>query len=99
MEEDQRELIERAKNRVRIRPSAAEISQMEAAIAWPARYVGNLRHLLITVGVVALMRARERDMQQAARRLRLPEWAVRRRNGEGLDLIAAGLIADRVRVF
>jgi hypothetical protein len=38
-------------------------------------------------------------MEQAARRLRLPGRVVPRWNNEGLDLIARGLVGDRVRIF
>jgi hypothetical protein len=42
---------------------------------------------------------RDRNMEDAAKRLRLPGRLVRRWNGEGLALIARGLIRDRVRIF
>ena len=51
------------------------------AIIWPARYV-HLHRLLITVGVVAHMRALDRDMQYAARRLRRPLYLVRDLNAQ-----------------
>src|SRR5262245_42696837 len=47
----------RAQNRVRVLPSAAEISRMEAAIGWPATYLIRADprpHLARTVGIVAL---------------------------------------------
>jgi hypothetical protein len=46
------------------------------AIIWPSRYV-HLHRLSITVGVAAHMRALDRDMQYAARRLRRPLYLVR----------------------
>src|SRR5262245_38116109 len=58
----QLEVDARAANRVRILPSAAEISKMEAAISWPATYLAKTRPILaVSVQLVALWRSRERD--------------------------------------
>src|SRR5262249_51209734 len=80
----------RAANRVRILPSAAEISRMEAAISWPATYLAwaNRPHLARTVGIVAMWRSRERELGWIAHRLRLGVHTVQARNRAGLDLIA-----------
>jgi hypothetical protein len=86
-------------NRVRLRPSSVEIMHMGQAIAWPAHYLCQFPQLVRTVQAVAAGRARDRDMEHAARRLRLPGRVVRKWNGEGLDLIAHGLVGDRVRIF
>jgi len=87
-------------NRIRPRPSAIEIAHMEAAIAWPARYLKEFPQLLRTVGVVALVRSFHKDVEFAARRrLWMPPRVVRRWNREGLDLIAAGLRCDGVTIF
>jgi hypothetical protein len=72
---------------------------METAIVWPARYLAHVPQLLRTVQVVALSRARDRDIAHAARKLGLPGRLARRWNGEGLSLIAAGLRRDAVAVF
>jgi hypothetical protein len=72
---------------------------MELSICWPARYLRQFPQLVRTVQAVAAGRARDRDMEQAARRLRLPGRVVRRWNGEGLDLIARGLVGDHMRIF
>ena len=72
---------------------------MEQAICWPARYLRQFPQIVSAVQAVAAGRARDRDMEQAARRLRLPGRVVRRWNSEGLDLIARGLVGDRVRIF
>jgi hypothetical protein len=72
---------------------------MEQAICWPARYLRSWPQLVHAVQAVAAGRARDRDMEHAARRLRLPGRVVRRWNSEGLDLIARGLRSDRVRIF
>ena len=72
---------------------------MEQAICWPARYLRQFPQIVSAVQAVAAGRARDRDMEHAARRLRLPGRVVRRWNSEGLDLIARGLRSDRVRIF
>jgi hypothetical protein len=72
---------------------------MKQSICWPARYLLQFSQLVHTVQAVAIARARDRDMEQAARQLRLPGCLVRRWNVEGLDLIARGLRSDRVRIF
>ena len=65
----------------------------------PARYLRQFPQLVSAVQAVAAGRARDRDMEHAARRLRLPGRVVRRWNGEGLDLIARGLCSDKIGVF
>ena len=68
--------------------------------AWPARYLLSFPQLLITVGAVALGRSRWQDIDFIAeKKLHLLPTLVRRWNREGLDLIAAGLYADGVRIF
>ena len=94
------EAAARAQNRVRVMPSAAEISHMEAAISWPATYLAKTRPILaVTVQLVALWRSRERELSWIARKLRLGAHTVRARNRNGLDVIAAGLRRDGVRVL
>jgi hypothetical protein len=87
-----------AHNRARVRPSAQEISRMEMAICWPGRYVPISSYAQI-VQRVALYRSRDLDLQYAARRIRIGEKQMRARNRAGLDMIAAGLRRDAVRVF
>jgi hypothetical protein len=97
---EQLEAEAKAANRVRIWPTAAEISRMEAAIGWPAAYLAKTRPILaVTVQLVALWRSRERDLPWIARKLRLGVHTVRARNRNGLDVIAAGLRRDGVRVL
>ena len=92
------EAAARAQNRVRIMPTAAEVSRMEAAISWPATYLATRPILARTVQIVALWRSRERDFGWIARKLRLGVHTVRARNRNGLDVIAAGLRRDNVPV-
>jgi hypothetical protein len=88
-----------ARNWTKIVPSSNEVSRMEAAISWPARYLAELPQLLRTVGAVAVARSRHQDIAAATRKLQLPGRIVRRWNNEGLDVIAAGLRRDKVGVF
>jgi hypothetical protein len=86
-------------NRIRPRPSSIEIQRMEICIIWPGRYLGAWPQLLLAVSQAAMSRSFHRDLRHAARRLRLPLRTARRRNRDGLDLIAAGLRSDAVPVF
>ena len=63
------------------------------------RYLRELPQLIRAVQAVAVARSRDSAADGAARRLRLPPYVARRWNQEGLDRIAGGLRADRVRVF
>jgi hypothetical protein len=72
---------------------------MEQSICWPARYLRSWPQLVRTVQAVAVARSRDSDTDGAARRLRLPGHVVHKWNGEGLSVIADGLIKDRTRVF
>jgi hypothetical protein len=72
---------------------------MQTAIVRPARYLGHVPQLLRTVQGVALSRSRDWDIAYAACKLGLPGRLARRWNGEGIDLIAAGLRRDAVPVF
>src|SRR5215475_6032253 len=93
------EAAARAQNRVRILPSAAEISRMESAISWPGTYLAARPILARVVQIVALHRSREKDLNWIACKLRLASHVLRARNRTGLDLIAAGLHHDGVPVL
>jgi hypothetical protein len=80
-------------------PSSLEISRMEISISWPARYLSELPQLLRTVGAVAGAKSRGQNIAAAERKLRLPGRIARKWNNEGLDMIAAGLQRDAVRIF
>ncbi len=86
-----------ASNRVRLQPTARDVGRMELAIVWPGQYLRD--PILRIVQRVALLRARDLDLSQIARRMKQPATYVRRCNGDGLDAIAAGLRRDRQPVF
>ena len=80
-------------------PSSIEIEAMERVIVWPARYLANAPQLLRTVGIAAVMKARHKPLAAVAKRLDMPGRLCRRWYHEGLDVIAAGLRRDELRVF
>jgi hypothetical protein len=87
-----------ALNRAKIRPSARDVSRMEQAISWPGRYCISVPCARI-VQRVAFYRSRDMDAHMLARKMRLDPKSLRKRNREGLDIIAIGLRRDKVRVF
>jgi hypothetical protein len=87
------------RNRVRVMPSAIEITRMELVIGWPARYLGDQPQLAIIVGTVARLRALDWPMENIARKLRYGPSTARRHNRHGLDIIARGLRLEPVIVF
>lgn len=99
---DAKERAREARNRVRLRPSAQEITRMEEAISWPGRYLAQLDQgqvLTRTVQQVARWRSVERETEWIAHKLRVSPTTLRRRNRAGLDAISLGLRRDRLPVF
>jgi hypothetical protein len=90
----------RRANRVRILPSAKEISQMETGIGWPLQYLLTPRSILI-VNVCARVASFNGDLQREIRRRKYKgnaeHW--QRLNWKYCDWIADGLMNDRVAVF
>jgi hypothetical protein len=94
------EAMQREVNRVRILPSAAEISKMEKAIGWPLDYLDLPRHVLI-VNVCARMTAIDGNLAREIRRRNYggeaEQW--QKMNWKLCNRIADGLLRDRVAVF
>ena len=86
-------------SRTRNRCSAEEVGRMEAAIAWPARYLHHRPLVMRVVQAVARFRSIGYESDKIAHRLHKPAATVRRTNRAGLDAIAAGLRRDGVAVF
>jgi hypothetical protein len=86
-------------SRTHNRCSAEEVGRMEAAIAWPARYLNHRPLVMRVVQAVAQLRSVGWEGDRIARRLRKPAATVRRTNRVGLDAIAAGLRRDGIAVF
>jgi hypothetical protein len=99
-DKDAQEQDARAQNRARVQPTAEDITRMERAIAWPARYLGQRPIIARTVQRVAVYRAvRGYELDMIARKLHAPAPVIRHRNRDGLDTIAAGLRQDQEAVF
>jgi AraC-like DNA-binding protein len=101
---DARALEANARNRVRIRPSAQEITRMEIVLAWPARHLVEhtaLRTKILrrVVQVVAMLRSRDYDLEKISRKLKMGPRHVRRINREALDIIATGLRRSGEPIF
>ena len=99
------EAMQRQANRVRILPSAKEITWMEQSIAWPMDYLETPRAVLI-VNVCARVASwsGELDHDDLAREIRRRNYGGEPEQWQQLnwrlcDQIADGLIADRVMVF
>jgi hypothetical protein len=99
-EQGELEKTQQAQNRVRIVPSSQEIARMESAIAWPATYLSSMHsELMVAVNMIALAHALDRDAGWVAKKRGGFADTWRQRHGLGCEIIARGLIADRVAVF
>jgi hypothetical protein len=85
--------------RTRHRATPEEVSRMEAALSWPARYLHTRPLVCRLVLAVAQLRSIGWESDRIARRLHKPAAVARRVNRTGLDEIAAGLRRDAVAVF
>jgi hypothetical protein len=86
-------------NRVRIAPSAQEIARMEASTYWPAQYLSAKPQLREAVNMVSLAHSLGFDAGRVAKERGRVADTWRERHDMGCELIAAGLIRDRVKVF
>jgi hypothetical protein len=98
-DKDAQEQDAREHNRVRLAPTAEDISRMERAIVWPARYLGGRPIIAHIVQRIAAYRARGVDNDVLARNLKRSPAFIRRCNRNGLDVIAAGLRRHQEAVF
>ena len=91
------------RNRVRVMPSAHQISAMERALEWPGRHLRHHLELARALNICALAQARELAVEDVVRRgkhagVRSPtEW--HRLALEAAHRIAVGLQIDRIAVF
>ena len=86
------------RNRIRMRPSAQQISRMNRIVMWAGSYVRMPEHRRL-VQRVAIFRARDLDIETISRRLRMNLRMMRNINRNCLDMIACGLRRDAVQVF
>lgn len=87
----------RAQNRVRLVPTAQDITRMEIVISWAGKYLEPAMARLVQH--IALLRSQEYDLEAISHLLRRAPREVRRNNRIGLDRVADGLRLDRVAVF
>jgi len=90
------ERMMRLQNRVRLSPSAAEISRMGAALAWPMLYLKDFPEVSRAVLLSSLWAATGQDAGRRLRALKINRRAFNRRKVHGLGLIAMALIRDKV---
>ncbi|WP_166304242.1 hypothetical protein [Bradyrhizobium sp. 2S1] len=98
-EQGELEKTQRMQNRTRIMPSYSDVTRMEAAIVWPARYLNGARHLMRAVNAVAMAHSLERDAGWVAVKRGGYADTWRANHDRGCDVIAAGLRAEMVPVF
>jgi hypothetical protein len=100
LETHELERMAKIRNRVRIRPSPAEIARMEEALHWPAAFLSGAEfgHLARAVNLGAMWAAFDADIDKALKRIKLTRRAFNARRLHGLRLIAQELVRRRVSV-
>ncbi|MCA1524328.1 hypothetical protein [Bradyrhizobium yuanmingense] len=98
-EQGELEKTMRMQNRTRLLPSFADVTRMETAICWPARYLIGQMHLLRAVNCVALAHSLERDAGWVAVKRGGYADTWRANHDRGCDVIADGLRGEFVPVF
>jgi hypothetical protein len=92
------ERLAKLRNRVRLRPSPDEISRMEQAIWWPAKYLFDAENLARAVNLSAMWAAGNADVDKGLRRIKTTRREFNARKLRGLCIIARGLARDRVPI-
>lgn len=86
------------RNRVRLTPTALEISRMEEALGWPSRYLRDRPEQARAIQLRAMWSAMGADIRRRCARRGLDHDALNRDWQEALALITGALAADRVPV-
>jgi len=86
----------RARNRVRIMPSPAEIRRSEEALAWPMAHLRGKPEIARAVCLAALWTLRGIDVGRACKRVGIARRTFYRRKEHGLTLIAIALTQAKV---
>lgn len=84
------------KNRIRLRPGADEISMMEEAIGWQARYLDAHDGVRRVYKTWLYAKATRRRFARVCRKIGWPRSTANRRRWQGALLIATGLMRDEV---
>lgn len=94
------EATQRQQNRTRVSPSVREITRAIEVSYWPMKYLA-MKHpqLCEAVNAVALAHALDRDAGWVTRKRGGFADTWRQRHDRGCEIIAAGLVNDRVSVF
>jgi hypothetical protein len=92
------EKLMRRRNVVRARPSPSEIARMEQAMGWFGRYLADTPEVAKAVQLAARWHVFDGDVGEGCKAMGISRRTLRRRQVHGLQLIAAGLILDRVPV-
>jgi len=98
-EQGELEQTQRLQNRVRVLPSLLDISRMEIAICWLARYLVEHPDLIVAVNALSLAHAMERDAGWVAARRGGYADSWLRNHDQGCDIIAWRLRNELVPVF
>jgi hypothetical protein len=92
------ERLAKLRNRVHLRPPSDEISRMEQAIWWPAKYLSGAEDLARAVNLSAMWAAMDMDVDKGLRRIKTTRRLFNDRKLRGLCIIARGLTRDRVPI-
>ncbi|MFH0301414.1 hypothetical protein AAFX91_30185 [Bradyrhizobium sp. 31Argb] len=98
-EQGELEKTQRMQNRARLLPSYSDVTRMEAAVYWPARFLGQADWLMRAVNMVALAHSLERDAGWVAAQCGGYADTWRDRHDKGCEVIARGLGTAFVPVF
>lgn len=100
METYELERMARARNRVRILPSPAEIARMEEALHWPQTYLAaaEFHHVARAVNLASLWAAFDADVDARLKRMKIGRRAFNARKLQGLRIIARELVRRRVPI-
>jgi hypothetical protein len=92
------ERMAKLRNRVRLHPPPDEITRMEEAMWWPAKYLLDAEDLARAVNLSAMWAAMDADVDEGLRRIKTTRHAFNERKLRGLCIIARGLARDRVLI-
>jgi hypothetical protein len=98
-EQGELEKTQRMQNRARLLPSYSDVTRMEAAIYWPARFLAQQEELMRAVNLVALAHSMERDSGWVANQRGGYADTWRDRHDKGCEIIARGLRRTLQLVF
>jgi hypothetical protein len=97
--EEEQARARRIQNRSRTSPDIKQVSRMERALYWPMHYLHHAPMLMRAVNAVAFAHALDRDVVWVARKRGGDPDLWQRKNWYGCELIARGLVRDKVGVF